>query len=152
MSTQCKSCSETKPMSDFYKGHLSRDCRVGKCKECVKSDVRANRLVNLDYYREYDRERGNRLPKSYLRSYRTLNPAKYKAHCAVSNAVRDGRLTKRDSCEGCGSELSIHGHHDDYSKPLDVRWLCAGCHRQWHIKNGEGINGDLIPAKRQIHA
>ena len=42
-------------------------------------------------------------------------------------------------CEICGKEKT-HAHHDDYDKPLNVRWLCAEHHRQWHAKYGEALN------------
>jgi ribosomal protein S27AE len=52
------------------------------------------------------------------------------ARMKLSRAVRDGRLTTL-SCEKCGAEPT-QAHHDDYSKPLVVRWLCARCHQQLH--------------------
>lgn len=55
---------------------------------------------------------------------------KRRARTAVSNAIRDGRLTRRP-CYGCGCEAA-QAHHDDYSKPLDVRWLCTTCHAAEH--------------------
>jgi len=55
-------------------------------------------------------------------------PEKYRARTAVSNAIRDGKLL-REPCSGCGKTGRIHAHHDDYSKPLDVVWLCEMCHR-----------------------
>ena len=61
------------------------------------------------------------------------NPIKHAAHNAVSNAVRDGKLL-RQPCEVCGSQ-SAQAHHDDYSKPLDVRWLCTTHHAEWHKHN-----------------
>ena len=60
------------------------------------------------------------------------NPEKRAAHIAVGNAVRDGRLFKPDSCDDCEMPGRLHGHHEDYSKPLDVDWLCPTCHRKRH--------------------
>lgn len=60
------------------------------------------------------------------------NPEKCRANSAVTNAVRDGRLDKPKACEGCGAEKRLHGHHEDYAKPLEVRWLCAQCHKDRH--------------------
>jgi transposase-like protein len=57
----------------------------------------------------------------------------------VNNAIRSKKLFSQP-CEMCGKEDNIHAHHDDYDKPLNVRWLCPICHKDWHIKNGEGKN------------
>jgi hypothetical protein len=51
----------------------------------------------------------------------------------TSRAIRRGELV-RQPCEVCGNPRS-HAHHDDYSKPLEVRWLCAGHHKRWHCEN-----------------
>jgi hypothetical protein len=55
---------------------------------------------------------------------------KIRARIIVREAVRIGNLT-RLACEVCGDPKS-HGHHDDYAKPLEVRWLCAPHHREHH--------------------
>jgi hypothetical protein len=36
-------------------------------------------------------------------------------------------------CEVCG-DPQTHAHHDDYSKPLDVRWFCPRHHREEHAR------------------
>ena len=71
----------------------------------------------------------------YTRNWRKKNPEKYKAHNTVNNAIRAKRL-KRGTCEVCGSE-KVHAHHDDYSKPLDVRWLCVEHHGHTRRKDPE---------------
>lgn len=48
----------------------------------------------------------------------------------------DGHVNK---CEICNS-VKVVAHHDDYLKPLEVRWMCQAHHKQWHVKNGEGLN------------
>jgi ribosomal protein S27AE len=55
------------------------------------------------------------------------------AKSAVYCAVKAGKLKPPKRCSGCGRFAGrIHGHHDDYSKPLAVRWLCARCHGAIH--------------------
>jgi hypothetical protein len=51
----------------------------------------------------------------------------------VSNAITAGKLT-RGPCEACGAAENVEAHHDDYAKPLDVRWLCRPDHAAHHWK------------------
>lgn len=128
----CKKCGTEKPLCEFYS-------RATKCKPCYREDVKKNRDDKADYYREYDRKRGNRQPDGYLKEYRSRFPNKYKAHNLVNNSIRDGKLHP-EPCEACGIVESVHAHHDDYAKPLNVRWLCAMHHQQWHAEHGEALN------------
>jgi hypothetical protein len=144
----CRTCNAEKSLMEFYcqtNGSLYRDC-----KDCWKAYVRANRLARVEQYQEYERGRAN-LPhrvearKEYAQSpegrasvsrakrrFIERNPAKRAAHVLVGNALRDGRLT-RQPCECCGAWAQAH--HDDYGKPLDVRWLCPKHHAEWHKHN-----------------
>lgn len=135
---KCFKCGEKKSLDCFYKHKQMADGYINKCKECAKADSILSRKKNIDYYRDYDRKRGNRQPKEYLKKYRERFPNKYKAHNIVNNAIRDGKLF-REPCEVCGSVKSV-AHHGDYLKPLNVRWLCQAHHKQWHAENGEGKN------------
>lgn len=136
---KCFKCGQTKPLSEFYKHPMMADGHLGKCKECNKHDARQNRKLNIDYYREYDRKRGSRQSSGYLKNYRKENINKYRAVNMVNNAIRSKKLFK-EPCEICGTRKAVHAHHDDYAKPLNVRWLCAAHHRQWHMENGEAKN------------
>lgn len=136
---KCFKCGEVKTLSDFYKHKAMGDGHLNKCKECTKEDVRERRRTNPKV-QEYDRLRGNRQDPDYQKQYRKRYPNKYKAHRLINNGIRDGKISSKNSCEECFSEFSVEAHHDDYSKPLDVRWLCALCHKRWHSKNGEGLN------------
>lgn len=58
-----------------------------------------------------------------------------RAYTEYNRALREGRLERPDTCSRCGSdggEQPIHGHHPDYSRPLDVVWLCSTCHGAAH--------------------
>ena len=135
---KCFKCGEVKPLSGFYKHKQMKDGHVNKCKECNKADVSSYRVVNIDKIRAYDRKRGNRQNKGYLKEYREKYPKKYKAHILVNNHKRKGNISE-SPCEYCGG-LNVVAHHDDYDKPLNIRWLCQAHHKQWHEINGEGLN------------
>jgi hypothetical protein len=59
---------------------------------------------------------------------------KYAARERVRRAVQAGRLVRPDRCEGCELSVPVQAHHDDYSKPLEVRWLCPACHVAIHVR------------------
>lgn len=135
---KCFKCGESKALDSFYKHPGMADGRVNKCKECNKADVKNNRKKNIEHYRKYDRDRGNRQSYEYTAEFRKRFPKKYKAHNIVNNAVRAKKLFPMP-CEVCGHSKT-HAHHDDYEKPLNIRWLCPAHHKQWHDENGEGAN------------
>lgn len=68
----------------------------------------------------------------YKLRFAEKNPEKVAAHMEVYKAKRSGRLVP-EPCETCGSDES-HAHHEDYSKPLEVRWLCQPCHNREHSR------------------
>jgi hypothetical protein len=61
-------------------------------------------------------------------------PEKYKARDILHKAVVSGKVVPMP-CEDCGAQR-VEGHHKDYSKPLDVAWLCIEHHRYYHDKEG----------------
>ena len=154
----CKTCKIEKEQSFFYAHPKTSDRLDSSCKDCRKEKVRLNRIANHDYYSEYDKKRFQNDPRVKLRhdaykatdhgraiinkcgaAWIAANPKKKAASTAVGNAVRDGKLTKRP-CEICGSTIRTHGHHDDYDKVYDVRWLCPQHHMDWHKEHGEALN------------
>src|ERR1017187_6287210 len=65
---------------------------------------------------------------SRQRIWAIVNNDKFKAQKLVRVAVLRGELSVPDQCEKCGKTSRLEAHHDDYSKPLAVRWLCKACH------------------------
>lgn len=146
---KCKKCESEKEIIEFYSNDRT-------CKECRKSAVRANRIAKADYYKEYEKNRANKpdrvaARKAYSKTeagkaahrkahkkWVEKNPIKRASHIIVGNAIRDGKLIKQP-CEVCSCDI-VHAHHDDYAKPLEVRWLCDEHHNEWHRINGEGKN------------
>lgn len=132
MTKECFKCHQLLPLDQFYVHRQMADGHLNKCKACTKSDVKQHRNDNLEKIRAYDRERGNRQTQDDVRQYRANNPEKYFTHYMVNDAKRTGKLIPQP-CEACGEEPA-HAHHDDYTRPLDVRWLCPAHHRQHHAQ------------------
>ena len=132
---ECFKCKTVKPLSEFYKHSQMADGHLNKCKTCTKKDVGENREKNIDKIRAYDRERGKNKDRiqaqvQITKAWREEDKRRARAHSAVARAVRSGALV-RQPCESCGDKSSV-AHHDDYDKPLAVRWLCQPCHKHHH--------------------
>lgn len=139
---RCAKCNCDKPESEYY-------ARDRACKTCRIAAVKQRRLTN-PAVREYDRQRA-KLPRRIAQRvrntqlWRERNPDGYRAQTAVGNALRDGKIV-REPCGVCASTENVHAHHKDYSKPLEVVWLCARCHHRLHalFPELEGKNKKVV--------
>lgn len=52
----------------------------------------------------------------------------HRAGAEVARAIKNG--LQRGPCDVCAETLYVEAHHDDYSKPLQIRWLCRNHHAQ----------------------
>lgn len=152
---KCTGCLISKTTDLFFKDKQKSDGFTSRCKECglkyskeyKERDVAAfrerirrrdmspdrlkkrreysSKIVRTATRKEYDKKQSQK--------YRRENIEKVRAHWRVSYEVKSGRM-KRMPCSICGSEQRISAHHDDYSKPLDVTWLCPDHHRKRHME------------------
>jgi hypothetical protein len=136
-----------RPLDGFYKHSRMADGHLNKCKECTKKDVHNNYTKKLDDLEWVEKELARQREKSRKARQLGLNQRntnnskkewikrnKHKrfAHEKVRQAIISGKLSKAP-CEICGSGNS-EAHHEDYSRPLDVSWLCPKHHNERHIE------------------
>ncbi len=134
----CKSCV----------AQYSRDRRRKKgdvLRRAERNYARANRDRRIAYGRKYNAEhreelrqksrdyhRGNTQQwQKYAKADARQDPVRLAAYTVLRKARRHGVINEMP-CIRCGSMLNLHAHHEDYSKPLEVEWLCASCHRRRH--------------------
>jgi hypothetical protein len=100
----CMGCGDVLPLEAFYRNRAGLAGRQSRCKPCFRLQLTAT-----SDYRQ-----------------------KHRARDAVRIAVKAGTLVRPNCCSTCGTPGPVHGHHDDYSRALDVRWLCDPCHEDVH--------------------
>jgi hypothetical protein len=66
--------------------------------------------------------------------YRLKYKEKVRARKILKRRIEQGEILKPLLCSSCGKCTTLHGHHHDYSKPVDVVWLCLECHSKIHWK------------------
>lgn len=125
---------------------MMKDGYLNKCKTCYKIDIKENRSKKSDYYKEFDRKR-SMLPhrvearKAYIKTdagkiakkramdtYKKKYPLKTIAVRAVNNHLKNNP----DFRKPCFCGKKAQAHHPDYTKPLDVIWLCSSHHAEEH--------------------
>lgn len=139
----CKKCGEEKNISEFYVHKKMGDGYLSFCKDCVKKRIHKHYYSNIKWGRLKEKARYERRKKNpdFIKKRKEYD-SKYKSNPLFKNVAK---LLKRiykarpDYCEMCKKhkdELSwtIHAHHPDYNKPEKIKWLCAACHKQVHLK------------------
>lgn len=102
---RCYMCKKEKPPEDFNSDSSKCNGKSGRCKPC-------QRIIERNYRKNRD-------------------PIKVQARLEVNKAINRKELM-RLPCEFCGSSEDIEGHHEDYTKPLEVIWLCQKHHHEHH--------------------
>lgn len=120
--------------------YVCRKCLSRASVERAKRNPNQKRRANKRYEKT---EKGRAAIRKKTRAFRRKYPQKYAAHVAVQTAVRNGSLIPQP-CETCGCK-DTNGHHDDYGKPLDVRWLCDQCHLAEHAMLAERAKTEAKP-------
>lgn len=132
----CTRCKVVKPLVEgFYQDRQKRDGRCSVCRECSVKEKSAKYYEDPSKFSRYRREYSQRPERIAARvesekRQRAASPEKFKARIAVNNAIARGKM-ERLPCRDCGDPNS-HAHHHDYSKPLDVVFLCRACHAAEH--------------------
>jgi hypothetical protein len=113
---KCPRCQKEKPLDSFHKDKTKVSGYYCYCKLCKKE-----KDAQSYSYSEQEKNRKN--------EWRLKFPERKNAHGKVRTAIKSGRLV-RLPCFVCGD--NAEAHHPDYSRPLDVVWLCSPHHRQAH--------------------
>lgn len=149
----CKVCYEQKPLTEFYKNSGMTDGRINVCKICHNKRCVEWTKQNRDRVNANNRKRA-KLPEKKLarknecksekaiiarreavQRYRLKKPYVQSAHRFVRLAIEKGLWTRAEHCSQCNLSGAIEAHHDDYTRPDVVRWLCKACHEEWHRTN-----------------
>ncbi len=112
MKRKCSKCLISKGFSEFPTNRSARHNIGYICKDCRKID--------------YKNWRKSETGKAYFER----NAEKMKARQKVRDEIKAGRIVKKP-CEKCGNPKAC-GHHEDYSKPLEIIWLCDFHHKERH--------------------
>ena len=149
MSSRCKSCHGisirtctvcgTKFQGRFNISYCSDACRKQArpqtfkvCLQCKKRFGPVNHLT-----RKYCSVACSRAARrTGIKIIHKGIPEARKAWSLVAYHLKAGKLKKPDACEVCGTkDKRLEASHSDYSRPLDVRWLCKSCHAKEDCAN-----------------
>jgi hypothetical protein len=120
----------SKPCKSRLQARQPRDLGERCCQVCLGAFIAAG----FDVRRGKARFCSRRCATAFLNdSYQWPRDARARAaRRAVASAVKSGRLIRPRACVECDRRRRVEGHHDDYSQPLEVRWLCHSCHQKHH--------------------
>ena len=103
------------------------------CKECRRAfdrerNHRPDRRLQIKLWEQS--ERGKELRSQSKKLDRERNKQAYRARRILNKMIKGGFI-KHLPCQECGNIKSM-AHHPDYSKPIDVVWVCQKHHSEIH--------------------
>lgn len=136
----CTGCKTDKPATGFSRNKTQPNGLQPHCKDCNRARYMANRdeIIAYKLERIKDNPEQNRVWKQRARQNWLRTEAgkeRLRFYSVYRHAIKTGVLVKPDACGDCGKVLpskKIQGHHADYTKPLQVEWVCAKCHGLRH--------------------
>lgn len=142
--SKCKACTKASTHSYHAANRerlnaRSREYRKAHLKEYA-AHMRRYREQDPQRFRDTQKRSRERNSERVRQMTARRDPVKIRAKASVRQAVRHGILVPLPRCGWCGHDFSVsrrEAHHHDYTKPLDVEWLCARCHRRHH--NGKYV-------------
>ena len=100
--------------------------------EKVKEYRRRWNLKHGDEKNRWNREHPEKAEEA-RRRFRSNHPERNVVYCRVQRGIKNGRVQRPGTCSQCGTiNALIEGHHVDYNRPYDLRWLCHPCHMGLH--------------------
>lgn len=136
-SKTCKCCKRSKPIGQFSRHRLSKDGHVHRCKACTaaaKEKPKGRTPEQSQREREQAAEPHRRVANRIaVQSWSERHPEAVAARRRLRQAVAKGHVTPAPCCQerDC-SERKLDAHHANYSRELEVLWLCRQHHRQIH--------------------
>ena len=95
-----------------------------------------NKQKRYDWYNNWYKNKGRNRNEDYyeaIKEWQKNHPEAVKAHKKLAYAIKIGKVIKPKNCSGCNKEKRLSAHHEDYTKPLIVLWLCSSCHKLKHL-------------------
>jgi hypothetical protein len=124
---KCYRCGIIKEDVEFSKDKYKTDGYKSCCKVCCKIRWPSNHELEAIRVAKWNKKNNYKTQTKY----RLEHLEKYHAKILVKQARCRGELIKPNQCENCLVVMDINkiqAHHKDYSKPLEVQWLCRKCH------------------------
>lgn len=133
----CGVCKLEKCDSEYWKRN-SRKCGLHYCCKSCANKIRDERR-SKDPEREklvrklwYEKNKKKQIAKQKVYNETKADKNKLIARRKLNDALKLGHIEKRIRCQCCNKKSRLEAHHADYSKPLDVIWVCKSCHIKIH--------------------
>lgn len=127
MNSECKDCCSRRRRENYEENKK-------QILEDRKKYYRENKEKFANYVSKYQKNspKYRQYQNKYLIKKRKSYDQKFLSRQIVQLALKGKMIFKPSKCTKCENAERIEAHHEDYSRPLDIIWVCYQCHRQIH--------------------